>query len=148
MKIRKLNKSDYHDTLLEWWKDWGWETPPDKDMLPDDGESGAIVYQDDIPVCAGFIYTSNASLCWISWIVSNKQYRDRLKRKESIKALIETLSLVGRNLGAKYCYINFDSPHLVRPSEELGFIKGSVTQEMFKIWDKPQAQQDQLGRAD
>ena len=135
MEIRKLNKYDYHDILLEWWKDWGWKTPPKLDILPDEGESGVIVYQGDTPVCAGFIYTSNASLCWISWIVSNKQYRDRSKRKESIKALIETLSIVGKNLGAKYCYVNFDSPHLVKPSEELGFIKGSITQEMFKIWE-------------
>jgi len=147
MEIRKLNKHDYHDILLEWWKDWGWKTPPKLDILPDEGESGVIVYQGDTPVCAGFIYTSNASLCWISWIVSNKQYRDRSKRKESIKALIETLSLVGKNLGAKYCYVNFDSPHLVKPSEELGFIKGSITQEMFKIWEhqveQPQDQQPQ-----
>jgi hypothetical protein len=142
MNIRKLNKSDYNDILIQWWRDWGWKIPPSIDMLPDEGESGAIVYQGDVPVCAGFIYTSNASLCWISWIISNKEYRDRTKRKESIKALIETLSLAGKNLGAKYCYVNFNSPHLVKPSEELGFIKGSVTQEMLKIWDNQHQRQD------
>ena len=143
MNIRKLNKSDYHDILLGWWKDWGWETPPELDILPDEGESGVIVYQGDTPVCAGFIYTSNASLCWISWIVSNKQYRDREKRKESIKMLIETLSITGKKLGAKYCYINFSNNHLVKPSEELGFVKGSVTQEMLKIWEQQQEEQQQ-----
>lgn len=136
MNIRKLTKDDYQNILVKWWLDWGWETPPNRDILPDDGESGVIVYQDEIPVCAGFIYSSNSNLAWISWIVSNKDYRVRDKRKESIKALISTLSIIGKNLGARYCYINFDSKHLIKPSEELGFVKGSITQEMFKIWDK------------
>lgn len=138
MNIRKLTREDYSDILVHWWKDWEWEKPPALDILPDQGESGVIIYQEDIPVCAGFIYTSNASLCWISWIVSNKKYTDRKKRKESISALIETLSYIGKNLGARYCYINFDSPHLIKPSEELGFVKGNITQEMLKIWDKQQ----------
>ena len=146
MNIRKLNEEDYQDILVKWWLDWGWETPPNRDILPENGESGVIVYQDEVPVCAGFIYSSNSSVAWISWIISNKNYRDREKRRESIKSLIETLSVVGKNLGAKYCYINFSSSHLVKPSEELGFVKGSVTQEMFKIWEKKQ--QDQQHQED
>ena len=142
--VRKLNKSDYYDILIDWWKDWGWDSPPDIEILPDEGESGVIVYQDDVPVCAGFIYTSNASLCWISWIVSNRNYRDREKRKESIKMLIETLSITGKKLGAKYCYLNFSNKHLIKPSEDLGFTRGSITQEMIKIWEhKQQAVQQQ-----
>ena len=35
--IRKLNKTDYDNILLKWWKDWRWTAPP-KDFLPDDGE--------------------------------------------------------------------------------------------------------------
>lgn len=135
MDIRSLNGSDYDDILVDWWKDWGWSDPPSKDILPDNGECGAIVYQDDIPVCAGFLYTSNSELCWISWIISNKRYKDRKKRKESIKALIETLSLAGKETGNKYCYINFTGQHLVNVCEELGYVKGSLTQEMIKVWE-------------
>ena len=36
---RVLNKGDYDNTLVKWWKDWRW-TPPKKDMLPQDGECG------------------------------------------------------------------------------------------------------------
>ena len=71
--IRKLNSTDYDNTLVGWWKDWGWE-PPAKDFLPDDGESGLIVLDNDVPVCAGFIYITNSKAAWVDWIISNKKY--------------------------------------------------------------------------
>ena len=54
LKIRELNDSDYEDILVGWWKDWGWQ-PPQKDFLPDDGKGGIIVYDDDVPICAGYM---------------------------------------------------------------------------------------------
>ncbi len=59
--IRKLNSTDYDEVLVGWWKDWGWE-PPAKDFLPDDGEGGFLVLDEDIPVCAGFIYVTNSKV--------------------------------------------------------------------------------------
>jgi hypothetical protein len=53
--IRRLEDNDYDNILLTWWKAWGWEAPP-KDFLPNDGVGGFIVYDNDIPVCAGFVW--------------------------------------------------------------------------------------------
>ena len=72
--IRPLNSNDYDNILLGWWKDWGWVAPP-KDFLPQNGEGGIIILDGDVPICAGFLYASNSNLCWVDWIISNKQYR-------------------------------------------------------------------------
>jgi hypothetical protein len=87
--IRQLNKYDYNSILIDWWKDWRWEAPP-KDFLPDDGSGGYIVYDGDIPVCAGFIYITNSKVGWCDWIISNFNYKDRKKRK---KALVELINI-------------------------------------------------------
>lgn len=138
MNIRKLVLSDYDDILVGWWKDWRWTNPPSRDILPDNGTSGCIVYDGEMPVVAGFIYRSNSSLAYISWIVSNFKYKDKAKRKEAIVLLLKELDGYSRSIGAKYCYINFDNKFLIDVCESLGFIKGSVTQEMIKTWDHRQ----------
>ena len=67
--IRQLEYQDYN-TLVEWWSDWGLDSP-DRDFLPEDGIGGLIITDGDIPVCAGFIYNTNSKVAWIDWIVSN-----------------------------------------------------------------------------
>ena len=43
LNIRMLKNSDW-DTLVKWWEAWPeWKTPP-KDMLPENGTGGFIVY--------------------------------------------------------------------------------------------------------
>ena len=140
MNIRVLTDADYYNILCKWWKDWGWDNPPDLDLLSDDG---IIIFDGDEPVCAGFLYLSNSKMCYISWIVSSKTYRKKPNRKEYIKVLIDTLSRIGKDLGYTYCYINFDNKNLTHSCEELGFNKGGVTQEMIKVWEKKAQEQDQ-----
>ena len=59
--VRELNETDYESILVKWWKDWRW-TPPPKDFLPDNAKGGFIVYDKDIPVCAGYIYVTNSKV--------------------------------------------------------------------------------------
>ena len=61
LNIQKLKENDYEKLLVNWWKDWGWQAPP-KDFLPDNGAGGFMVYNKDIPICAGFIYKSNSKV--------------------------------------------------------------------------------------
>ena len=86
--IRPLELDDYDTILVDWWKDWGW-TPPTRDFLPDNGKGGMIVFDGDIPVCAGYIYLTNSGVAWVDWIISNKEYR---------KLRIIKASILDRNL--------------------------------------------------
>lgn len=133
LTIRTLNESDYHNILVDWWIQWGWE-PPKRDFLPDNATGGIIVYDGDNPICAGFIYITNSSVSWIDWIVSNKEYKVKDKRKEAISLLVSSLSNIAKNSGATYAYALIKNESLIKTYEELGYTKGSTyTSEMIKL---------------
>lgn len=120
--IRQLEYQDYN-TLVEWWSDWGLDSP-DRDFLPEDGIGGLIITDGDIPVCAGFIYNTNSKVAWIDWIVSNKQYRVKGKRKEAILLLIDSLTNICKNTAHKYIFSNNNNRFLVDYFVENGYIVG------------------------
>lgn len=124
MYTRKLEYNDYDDILVKWWKDWRWAAPP-RDFLPDNGTGGLIIYDGDVPVCAGFVYLSNSKLGWVEFIVSNMDYKDKQKRKECLSSLIDSLGNVLKNVGAKYTYVSLKNESLIKIYEELGYKKGS-----------------------
>lgn len=131
--IRPLNNDDYDTILVGWWNDWGW-TPPGKDFLPDDGMGGIMVLDGEVPVCAGFMYTTNSRVAWIDWIVSNRQYRKKPERKESLILLVDTLTNISRNTGHKYGYALIKHPSLIEIYKGIGYIKGDgYTGEMIKV---------------
>ena len=133
LTIRQLNDNDYQDILVEWWSQWGW-TAPEKDFLPDNGKGGYIIYDEDTPICAGFIYITNSRVSWIDWIISNKKYTERAKRKEAISLLVDSLTNISKMSGSKYAYALIKNNSLIKTYEELGYIKGdSYTSEMIKI---------------
>jgi hypothetical protein len=131
--IRELNENDYNEILVGWWKDWGWEVP-NKDFLPNDGKGGIIIYDNETPICAGFSYLTNSKVSWVDWIISNKKYTERLKRKEAINLLVSTLTEISKKSGSKYVYALIKNQSLISTYQELGYIKGdSYTSEMIKI---------------
>lgn len=133
LSIRKLNSSDYENILVGWWNDWGW-TPPEKDFLPNSGEGGLIVYDGDTPICAGFMYITNSKVSWVDWIISNKNYNIKPLRKEAIKLLVSSLTIVCKDTGSKYSYALIKHESLIKVYEELGYVKAdSYTIEMIKI---------------
>lgn len=137
MHIRKLNETDYEDILLKWWKDWRW-VAPQKDMLPENGSGGFIVYDEDVPVCAGFLYNTNSGIAWCEFVVSNFEYKDRDKRKKALLLLLDTLEQVALSLGKKYLYSVLKSHGLINTYETAGYVKGDKGyQEMIKlIWQQ------------
>lgn len=130
--VRKLNEKDYDQTLVGWWKDWGWE-PPQKDFLPDYGAGGIMVLDEDEPVCAGFIYITNSRVAWVDWIISNKNYRKKPQRRQALEFLIETLTDMSQNTGHIYIYALIKHPSLIEIYEKFGYLKGDTyTSEMIK----------------
>jgi hypothetical protein len=130
--IRPLGETDYEDILVGWWKDWKW-TPPLKDFLPSDGKGGVMVLDNDIPVCAGFVYMTNSKVAWVDWIISNKEYKKKPQRKEALDLLITTLTNICKDTGNKYCYALIKNKSLIKTYETLGYNSAdSYTQEMIK----------------
>jgi hypothetical protein len=131
--IRPLGETDYEDILVGWWKDWKW-TPPLKDFLPSDGKGGVMVLDNDIPVCAGFVYMTNSKVAWVDWIISNKEYKKKPQRKEALDLLITTLTNICKDTGNKYCYALIKNKSLIKTYETLGYSSAdNYTQEMIKV---------------
>jgi len=131
--IRPLNSDDYDTILVDWWEAWGW-TPPAKDFLPQEGTGGMMVSDPDgTPICAGFVYLTNSGVAWVDWIVSNKEYKKKPHRTNAIGLLIETLTNLCVNSGAKYSYALLKNKALMGTYTKLGYTEGdSYTKEMIK----------------
>jgi len=124
MKVRYLNETDYDTTLCKWWSDWRW-TPPSRDMLPENGSGGIMVYKDEVEICAGFIFLTNSKTAWVEFIVSNIEYKDKENRKLYLSTLVNSLGNILKNVGAKYTYVSLKNESLIKIYEELGYVKGS-----------------------
>jgi hypothetical protein len=132
LTIRKLQYEDYNNILVGWWSDWKW-TAPTRDFLPDNAEGGLIVFDGDIPICAGFIYITNSKVSWVDWIISSRTYNKKPYRKEAIKYLIDTLSQVAKDNGSTMCYALIKHRGLIETYKELGYIQADTyNTEMIK----------------
>ena len=131
--IKKLSSTDYDKILVNWWGDWRWKAPP-KDFLPENGMGGYMVYDEEVPVCAGFVYVTNSKVGWCDWIISNFNYKDKVKRKEGLKKLISSLTMVLKKSKCKYAYALIKSDSLIKVYKEEGYLEaGQYNKEMIKI---------------
>lgn len=120
MEFRYFEDKDY-DTLVDWWKFWKFPSPS-KDMLPD---SGVIVNKNGVDICAGFIYFTNSKTCWIEFIVSNPNVRQKEDRRDAIINVIDILCLIGKNNGYTIAYTSLKNENLQHKYLSCGFIEGS-----------------------
>jgi hypothetical protein len=93
LKVRALEETDW-ETLSFWWKQWRWPEIT-KEMLPMNGCGGLMVYNDDTPIAAGFLYLSNSKVAWLDWIISNPDYKES-NRKDALELLIVSLEEVAK----------------------------------------------------
>jgi hypothetical protein len=120
LNIKPLSDNDYDNILCGWWKDWKW-TAPKKDFLP---ETGYMVYYNDEPICAGYMYITNSNVVLLEWIISSFKFKDRKIRKEALFMLVQTITSLSANLGKKYVYSLLKSKSLIEIYQELGFGTG------------------------
>lgn len=127
--IKPLTNDDYDNILCVWWKDWRW-TAPVKDFLP---ETGYMVYYNDEPICAAYMYITNSDVVLLEWVISNFKFKNKTIRKEALYMLIETITSLSSNLGKKYIYSLLKNKPLIELYKELGYIQGeSNATEMIK----------------
>lgn len=118
LEARQILESDW-DTLSSWWKWWRWPSMK-KDMLPENGTGGVMIYKGDTPIVAGFVYTSNSKTIFLDWVVSNPEYRES-DRKEAINTLITIIELTFKSLGYKYVVTIGRNKSLIEIHKELGY---------------------------
>ena len=93
-----------------------------------------MVYDEDTPVCAGFMYTTNSKVAWCDWIISNISYKDRTKRKQALELLIKQITEVAQRKGFKYSYALIKNKPLIDTYKKIGYKEASsYTSEMIKV---------------
>jgi len=118
-EVRGLEESDW-DTLVGWWKWWRWTIMP-KDFLPENGTGGIMVIKNGVCVVAGFLYTTNAKVVILDFIVSNPGYKNK-DRKTAIEVLIKEAETKAKKLKCKYMFSISKNVHLIDAHKELGWI--------------------------
>lgn len=132
MDIRWLKEGDYENILTKWWSAWNFIAPP-KSSLPDDGSGGAMVFNDGVDICAGFLFQTNSKTAWLEFVISNKEYRES-DRGEALELLINVLSIKAKELGYTNIYTSLTHKVLMKRYEKCGFLTGSQNcTEMIKI---------------
>ena len=117
LKARKLTNEDY-DILVEWWKSWpNWE-PLSKDLLPENGTGGIMIERESKPLIAGFLYATNSNICWMEWIVSDPEQKNK---SEAISLLISSLEKWGKDAGFKVVLSIGRSKNLINEHKKLGY---------------------------
>ncbi len=129
MEYRAIKSNDYKK-LEQWWKWWRW-TPVPVNCLP---ATGIIISENEIDVCAGFMYGTDSAMCWIEFIVSNPDVKDKNIRKSCIEFLISKLCEEASELGYQVAYTSLKNESLINSYSTNGFTKGSVNcTEMIKV---------------
>ena len=130
--ILPLKDTDYEEVLCNWWKDWRW-TPPQKNFLPENGKGGYMIYVDDTPVVAGFLYNTNSDVAWVDFIISNFHYKDKENRLIAIDMLLKSLEQKAVEINKKFLYALTNHKTLIASYEENGYVvAGTYNVELIK----------------
>ncbi len=127
-KISFLEDKDY-DEFCKWWSFWRFPAPP-KEALPGNGTGGIKVsyineFKEEIDVCAGFLYSTNSSLCWLEFVVSNPRVRDKKVRQECLSLLIEDICLKAKENGYGAVFSSLKNENLINKYKEVGFLSSN-----------------------
>jgi hypothetical protein len=130
--ILPLKDTDYEEILCDWWKDWRW-TAPQKNFLPENGKGGYVVYVDQTPVVAGFLYNTNSDVAWVDFIISNFHYKDKENRLIAIDMLLKSLEQKAVEINKKFLYALTNHKTLIASYEENGYVvAGTYNVELIK----------------
>jgi len=131
MQVKRIEELDL-GIIYKWWDAWPeWQALP-RDFLPDDGLGGLIVYSNDKPVVAGFMYNTNSKMVLMEWIVSNPEYREE-DRKDCIKKLITSFEDMAAVMGKKSVFSIGRHKGLIETHKELGWtVDPKPSHEMIK----------------
>ena len=137
--VRGFNLEQDYDMLYKWWRLHN-SFPPKRDQLSD---CGLIVERENNPICAGFLYSTDSSICVFEFVVCDptidKEIRDKALTKlieeaqkwaaESLYSLIYTsvrgLKYINRLKNAGFIEVDKEMTHMFYEVKE---IKGVINE--------------------
>ena len=134
MDIRIAKHTDY-EMLREWWGFWRFPAPS-IEALPQINErlfSGVIASEGGKDLACGFMYTTNSSIVWIEFIVTNPKTTSE-ERNKAILSVLDELSFSAKESGYSIAFSSIKNENLINKYIENGFSIGTRgTTELIKI---------------
>lgn len=112
MILRDIDLSKDYLQLCIWWSTQGWPCVQ-KDMLPTTG----LIVED---YCAGFIYSTDSSMCLLEWVIADKD-TDKELRSQALDILLNGLVKKTEELGFKHIYTSTKHTKLIERYKQFNF---------------------------
>ncbi len=118
LKIRKITQEDY-SIISSWCKDWGFpDVTCNQSALP---ATGFIVSDDEQDIICGFLYLTDSIFAHPEWIISNKNYKNKLRRKEAFIRLFDGFKKETKLSGRSLLLMSVKNKNLMKNLREFGF---------------------------
>ena len=128
MKVLPFKTEDHYQVVKSWWDQYeGWDAIH-PDILSD---TGFIVFEDDEPLVAGWMYLTNSKVAWLEWVVSNPEC-DRIQRATAIHLLIGHITHMTDSLGLKMLMSAVVNPGFIEKLKEHSFQEADKTRIMIR----------------
>ena len=122
----KYSQLEHYDIISQWWKAHNWPVIP-QDHLP---KCGYIVYMQDTPIIAGFVYKTDSAFCLFEFIVANPEITG-IKRSMAFDFLVEAVVEYSIEIGAKSLFISATNEGLMKKLQKNSFIKTDTNMTNF-----------------
>lgn len=109
-------EDSHYPMLCEWWESHKWPVMP-RQFLP---QTGIISKKDDVYLCAGFLYKTDSDLCWLEYLISNRQGL-REYHSEGVDKCIEALLNEAKRSQFKAVFTSCRNKPLISRYEKHGF---------------------------
>ena len=109
INIELFKAETHYEIISKWWKDQRWPIIP-LSHLP---KVGFVIYFDQIPVIAGWLYKSDSAFAHLEWIVANPEVRG-FRRSECFKALVDRVKRAANEMGFKSIITSVQNRSLIK----------------------------------
>jgi hypothetical protein len=114
-KLEKVNET--HLSMLNSWAESFSLPPMPSSFLP---KNGFLVYVDNIPVMAGFLYLTDSSIAFLENFISNP-VSNKDQRRLAISKMLEASVLYAKEKSYTALYARSSLPSLLSTLEDSGF---------------------------
>lgn len=117
----------YYNIAKKWWENRDWPIPMTENL----SSTGMMVYQDNRPICAAWLYQTDSLMAVIGFLIADIKIKGRVK-KRAIKFLLEELEEKARKMGFNIIFMPMESNSVARLAKnEMNYI-GNSSNELVK----------------
>lgn len=126
MKVKKYKQEEHEKILHRWFKLRDFP-PPLRKFLP---PIGAVIYDEDGPICAGFLFRTDANAAVLGHFISDPNASGK-RRHQALDILIEELVRCATAQGFEMTCCSTNLRDLMPRFEKHGFVKTDVNVSNF-----------------